>query len=201
MEHRNTPSSANTHRSALARSGSAVVLAHFGVTKFARKRSGSRRPIGAFFHVTAFLLALAASANTRADGDEYFIPHSRSLNPDGSRIQDVGGFMGNVKDETGKPIFDATITIAVNVETEAGPQRVTYTSYTDHLGHYRTYGPQQVVADLLQIETAINPADAQVVGVEKEGYVEARRLNRGRLNRSTGPVQVDFVVRRTTTSP
>ncbi len=146
--------------------------------------------------VALILLSIAFCVGARADGDEYFIPHSRSLNPDGSRVQDVGGFLGNVRDEAGRPVFDATITVAVTVETDAEPQRVTYTSYTDALGHYRTYGPEQVVADLLQIETTIDPKNVAIVGVEKEGYVEARRFNRGHLGKKAGPIQVDFIVKR-----
>ena len=142
------------------------------------------------------LLGLAISVGVRADGDEYFIPHSRSLNPDGSRVQDVGGFLGNVRDEAGKAVFDATITVAVTIRIDGEAQSLTYTSYTDTLGHYRTYGPEQVVADLMQIEAKVDPKDVQIVSVEKEGYTEVRRFNRGYLGSKSGPQQVDFVVKR-----
>ena len=142
------------------------------------------------------LLVCAGGAAVRADGDEFFLPHSSALNADGTRKEASGGFMGTVKDEAGGYIFDATVTIAVRVDTEDGPQRVAITCYTNEIGHYRSFGPDQIVLDLLQIETKVPRENVEIVSVEKEGYVEVRRLNRGVIGKKTGPTQVDVVMRR-----
>ncbi len=147
-------------------------------------------------HGVLIFTVLCLSNTARADGDEFFLPHSSALNPDGTRKDTVGGFAGTVKDEAGKYIFDATVTIAIRVDTEDGPQRVTLTCYTNEIGHYRSFGPDQIVLDLLQIATNVPRENVEIVSVEKDGYVEVRRLNHGVIGKATGPTQVDIVMRR-----
>jgi hypothetical protein len=147
-------------------------------------------------HFTAALLAAVGTAGAAlANGDDYFSTRSSLFNPDGSRRKAAAGFFGQVKDDGGKMLKDATLTVAINVPTDAGVERVTYNAYTDVLGRYHTLDPAGVVATLLGLEVEVRPDQLEMVGVEAEGYVEMRRINRSRRGRS-GPGEIDFIMTR-----
>ncbi len=131
----------------------------------------------------------------RADGDDFFAYQSRSFNPDGSRALAKNGFYGNVRDEDGNLLRDATLTVSVTIETEEGPRQVNYNSYTNIIGRYRTLDASGVVSDLLGIEADIKPSDVKLIGVEKKGYAQVRRLNRTRPGQ-TGLLEVDFIMKK-----
>lgn len=145
---------------------------------------------------TALAAALggAAVSPSWADGDEFFAFRSKLFNENGARAEVDIGFVGSVKDEAGARLADAVITVAVNVETENGVQRVTFDSYTDLLGRYRTLDAAGAAADLLGIEVYLLPEDVELIGVEKEGYVQVRRFQRGTSGKETIQ-EVDFIMR------
>jgi hypothetical protein len=148
--------------------------------------------------IRAILLALVlvVPGTVWADGDDFFAFQSRTFNPDGSRNIAKNGFLGNVRDEDGNLLHDATLTVSVKIETEDGPKAVTYNSYTNVMGRYRTLDAASVVSDLLGIDTTIKPGDVQLLGVEKKGYVQMKRLNRSRTGQ-TGVLEVDFIMKKT----
>lgn len=142
----------------------------------------------------AAALMVFAASRAWADGDEFFTFRSRLFNENGARAEVDIGFVGSVKDDAGARIADAVITVAVSVETENGVQRVTFDSYTDLLGRYRTLDAAGAAADLLGIEVYLLPEDVELIGVEKEGYVQVRRFLRGTSGKETIQ-EVDFIMR------
>ncbi len=140
-------------------------------------------------------LALLVPCAARADGDDFFAFSSRTFNPDGSRAIAKNGFFGNVRDDEGNLLRDATLTVSVTVPGEDGPRQVNYNSYTNVLGRYRTLDASGVVSDLLGIEADFKPGDVKLVGVEKKGYVQTRRLNRSRPGQA-GVLEVDFIMKK-----
>ena len=150
-----------------------------------------------FFLCCAVLAAVfSVPGVVRADGDDFFAFQSRTFNPDGSRNIARNGFFGNVRDDDGNLLRDATLTVAVTIQTEEGPRQVNYNSYTNIIGRYRTLDATNVVSDLLGIEADLKPGDVKLVGVEKKGYTQMRRLNRSRPG-TTGVFEVDFIMKKT----
>ena len=142
----------------------------------------------------AAIAALIPGA-ARADGDDFFAFQSRTFNPDGSRAVAKNGFFGNVRDDDGNLLRDAILTVSVTVETDEGPRQVNYNSYTNILGRYRTLDASGVISDLLGIEADLKAGDVKLVGVEKKGFTQARRLNRSRPGQ-TGLLEVDFIMKK-----
>ncbi len=141
------------------------------------------------------LVVLVSSGKASANGDEFFAFKSTTINPDGSRKLAEAGFFGSVKDEAGNYIDDATITVAVTVPSESGePQRLMYDAYTNVLGRYRTLDPSGAASDLLEMEIKVAPEDVELLGVEKKGYKQLRRIDRSRRSQKKGMVEVDFIV-------
>jgi hypothetical protein len=160
--------------------------------QFASSTGSPRAVLGAAG--LALLLWGAASA-VLADGDDFFTFRSKSFGADGSRNVVKNGFFGAVKDDAGNYLKDAVLTIAVNVRTADGSQRITYNSYTNVVGRYRTLDAASVAADLLQVNADVQPQDVELLGVEKAGYVQLRRLDRSRRGQG-GVREIDFVMRR-----
>ena len=136
------------------------------------------------------ILSWASVGPARADGDDYFV--SELFNPDGSPVSQ-GGFAGIVKDASGKLVKDATIKIALKVDTGQGAFPIAYNAYTNELGRYRSLDPKGVVADFLAIDVEIDPKTVDVTAT-KEGYDMARRFVRGRP-KSGGFYEIDFVLK------
>ena len=132
---------------------------------------------------------LVTAPGARADGDDFF--RSEVFKADGTRLKH-SGYYGSVKDDRGKHIYDATITVSVTVTTEQGSQQVVFNAYTDLLGRYRTLDVAGVVFDLTAIETEIDPKTVEVT-VAKKGYVTVRRLNRAKPGQA-GAIEIDFVM-------
>lgn len=139
--------------------------------------------------------AILAPGIALADGDDFFAFQSRTFNPDGSRAVAKNGFFGSVRDDDGNMLRDATLTVAVTIQTEEGARQVNYNSYTNVIGRYRTLDATNVVSDLLGIKADLKPGDIKLVGVEKKGYAMVRRVNRSRPGQ-TGVVEIDFIMKK-----
>jgi hypothetical protein len=130
-----------------------------------------------------------------ADGDQFFEFRSKLFNEKGGRGELKIGFFGSVKDEQGNRLTDAVLTVAVDVPTEQGPLRVTYSAFTNEIGRYRTLDATGAVADLLGAPFDIAPDTVSLLDAEKEGYVQTRRLIRGKAGKH--PImEIDFVMRK-----
>jgi hypothetical protein len=143
-----------------------------------------RRPTLVF--ALAFILGASVA---RADGDEFFASVLRQAG-EGAKT----GFVGNVKDDEGHFLQDAVLTVVVKVPGEGGPTDVTYRSYTNMLGRYRTLDAADVVALVQGTEVELKPEDVMLVGVAKDGYTQIRRLDRSRAGQAVR--EIDFVMKK-----
>ncbi len=127
----------------------------------------------------------------RADGDDFF--QSELFNPDGTPVRQ-NGFVGTVKDDSGRYIEDATITVRVTVDLGQTKQPLAYNAYTNALGRYRTLDVNGVVADFFAVDVDIDPKDIDVTA-EKQGYILQQRFNRGPTGK-VGPIEINFVLKK-----
>jgi hypothetical protein len=138
--------------------------------------------------VIALMLAFGASL-AHADGDEFFASVLRQAGGGAKN-----GFMGNVKDDEGRLLPDAIVTVLVKAPGEGGPTDVTYKSYTNMLGRYRTLDPVDVVGLIQGVDVELKPEDVTLVGVSKDGYTQVRRLDRSRTGQAVR--EIDFVMKK-----
>ncbi|MBY0510559.1 MAG: hypothetical protein K2P94_10475 [Rhodospirillaceae bacterium] len=91
---------------------------------------------------------------------------------------------GSIKDENGKFLDGVTVTI------EVAEPHLSYDSYTNVLGRFRTLDVGRAVKDLGYT------MDARKVSLTlfKSGYKMVRQLNRGRVGQNEGAVEVNFVM-------
>ncbi len=123
----------------------------------------------------------------QADGDEFFASTLRTVG-EGAK----NGFIGSVKDDEGHPLQDAVLTVMVKVPGES--EDVTYRSFTNILGRYRTLDAADVVSVLQGTDVELKPDDVKLVGVAKDGYTQVRRLDRSRTGRTVR--EIDFVMKK-----
>ncbi len=138
--------------------------------------------------VFALILAFGVS-RAHADGDEFFASVLRQAG-EGAK----NGFMGNVKDDEGRLLPDAIVTVLVKAPGEGGPTDVTYKSYTNMLGRYRTLDPVDVVGLIRDIDVVLKPEDVTLVGVAKDGYTQVRRFDRSKPGQAVR--EIDFVMKK-----
>lgn len=140
----------------------------------------------------ALALAFACGASAvLANGDEFFASSLRSVGAGGgARI----GFLGSVKDDEGHYLEEAELTVLVTVPTGDGTEDVTYKSFTDVIGRYRTLDASDVVSIVKGIDIELKPTDVKLVGVSKEGYTQVRRFDRSRTGQSVR--EIDFVMKK-----
>jgi hypothetical protein len=91
---------------------------------------------------------------------------------------------GNVKDEHGKYLKNAAVTVIVN------EPRLAYTSNTDILGHFRSLDIGRAVQGL---GYPLDPTQVRVA-VKLPGYVEIQHVYRGKYRQNRGAVEWNFVM-------
>lgn len=91
---------------------------------------------------------------------------------------------GNVKDDRGRYIESATVTVKV-----AEP-RLAYTSQTGILGRFRTLDIGRAIQGL---GYEVDPSQIEVT-IEFPGYHVVRRLHRGKRGQNKGAIEMNFVL-------
>ena len=141
--------------------------------------------------VVAFAFILNVSP-VYADGDDFFAFQL------GANEGTKNGFMGSVKDEKGNFLSGAMLTVVVKApsvdEADDSPIEVTFKSFTNFMGRYRTLNVDDVVSVINEAQVALKPEDIRLVGVSKAGYQQIRRLDRSRPGQPMR--EVDFVMRK-----
>ncbi len=150
----------------------------------------SRRSAGSARHgiVVALMLFAAPFDYASGNGDEFFRDDAFS---DDVPLDTQTIFSGSIRDEEGNYIEDATITVAITVQTPRGERRITYNAYTNNIGRYRTLDVASVVLVMEEVEITVDPADVEL-SVEKTGYEVVRRLDRSRARQKSGVFEIDF---------
>jgi hypothetical protein len=105
-------------------------------------------------------------------------------------------FAGSVKDQDGQPIPDATITVAITVDTPRGEREITYNAYTNNIGRYRALDVATVIMVMEQVTITVDPRQAELT-VAKPGFEVVRRLDRSRRSQTSGVFEIDFTMRAT----
>ena len=140
------------------------------------------------------VLVMVAGTNVAlGNGDEFFRDDAFS---DDKPLETQVIFSGSVKDEAGRYVEDATITVALTVATPRGERRIAYNAYTNNIGRYRTLDVASVVLVMEEIEVAVDPRTVEL-SVAKPGYEVTRRLDRSRAGQTSGVFEVDFWMDRT----
>lgn len=93
---------------------------------------------------------------------------------------------GNVKDERGKYVEAAVVTVFVK------EPRLNYTSQTDILGRFRTLDIGRAIRGL---GYEVDPSQIDIV-IESPGLRVARRVYRGKRGQNKGAVEINFVMER-----
>jgi len=102
-------------------------------------------------------------------------------------------FTGSVKDQQGNYIEDATITVALTVNTPRGERRITFNAYTNNIGRFRTLDAATVVLVMEEVEVDVDARQIELT-VGKPGYEVVRRLDRSRRGQKRGVFEVDFTL-------
>lgn len=136
------------------------------------------------------LLALLAGPAI-ANGDNYFRFNVFADKPLDQQVI----FAGTVKDEDGRRIKDARLTIGVVIPIEVGEKRVTYNAYTNDLGRFRSLDVASVVLALEELEVSVDAAKV-TLSIDKPGYEEVRRIARSKRGQKNGIFEVDFTMRK-----
>jgi hypothetical protein len=118
-------------------------------------------------------------------------PHVAHGNGDEFFRDNAFSYSGSVRDESGNYIEDATITVAITVQTPRGERQISYNAYTNNIGRYRTLDVASVVLVMEEIELEVDP-DVVELSVEKSGYRVTRRLDRSRALQLNCVFEVDF---------
>lgn len=134
------------------------------------------------------LVMLALADQAAANGDEFFRDNAFS---DDKPLEEQVIFSGRVRDEAGGYIEDATITLAITVQTPRGERRISYNAYTNNIGRFRALDVATVVLVMEEIEVDVDPKAVEIT-VEKEGYRLSRRLSRSKARQTRGVFEIDF---------
>ena len=141
------------------------------------------------FAALAFILG---APSVHADGDDFF---GTQL---GINVGATNGFMGSVKDDRGNYLSGATLTVVAKApsvdEADDTPIDVTFKTFTNIIGRYRTLNADDVVSVISGAAVTLKPEDLTLVGVSKEGYRQVRRLDRSRRGQSMR--EIDFVMKK-----
>ncbi len=143
------------------------------------------------FVVFAFVLG---APSVYADGDDFFAYQLRAVGDSGTNAGAKNGFLGSVKDDQGNYLRDATLTIQVTAPSDVGPVDVTYKSFTNVIGRYRTLDAGDVVSLLKGFDVVLKPSDVKLVGVTKVGYTQVQRVDRSRAGQAIR--EIDFVMKK-----
>jgi hypothetical protein len=136
---------------------------------------------------------LALLAGTAfANGDNYFRFNVFADKPLDQQVI----FAGTVKDEDGRRIKDARLTIGIVIPVEVGEKLVTYNAYTNDLGRYRSLDVASVVLALEELEVSVD-ASKVTLRIDKTGHEEVRRISRARGGQKNGIFEVDFTLKKT----
>jgi hypothetical protein len=93
---------------------------------------------------------------------------------------------GNVKDDRGNHLENASVTVVVD------DPRLSYTSDTDILGHFRSLDIGRAIRGL---GYPVDPTLIKVT-VKRPGFVEVQHFYRGKYGQSKGAVEWNFVMTR-----
>lgn len=126
-----------------------------------------------FFCVLALFLTTPAWSN----GDLFFNLYEIPGKP-------VYVVFGNVKDDRGNYLENAAVTVVVD------DPRLSYTSDTDVLGHFRSLDIGRAIRGLGY------PVDPTVikVTVQKPGFIEVQHVYRGKYRQNKGAVEWNFIM-------
>ncbi len=117
------------------------------------------------------------SRSVLANGDEFF------------GAEEIPGqtefvYFGSVKDENGKYLD------AVEVTFNITEPPLTYVSYTDILGRFRTLDAGRAIVDLgFEVDTSNFE-----ISVARDGYKQVRKMNRSPVRAKKGAFEVNFVM-------
>lgn len=138
-------------------------------------KSISRRK--ALVGVAALVATASVGRNALANGDEFF------------GAEEIIGqteyvYFGSVKDEKGNYLD------AVEVTFNISEPPLTYVSYTDILGRFRTLDAGRAIVDLgYEVDTT-----KFQLNVARDGYMRTRRMNRSPLRAKKGAFEINFVM-------
>lgn len=124
------------------------------------------------------VMALVCADLTWANGDLFFEAMEIPGKPEYV-------IFGNVKDERGKYLAGATVTVNV-----AEPM-LSYTAETSVIGRYRTLDIGRAITGL---GYEVDPSRIEVT-VTHPGYSVARRAYRGKFGQKKGAVEMNFVMK------
>ena len=141
------------------------------------------------FAVFAFVLGAPA---VYADGDDFFAFQL------GNNKDDTNVFTGNVKDDQGKYLSGATLTIVITApsidELDDTPIDLTFKTFTNFMGRYRTLNADDMASVFSGDAVTVKREDIKLVGVSKAGYTQIRRIDRSRPGR---PIrEIDFIMKK-----
>lgn len=141
------------------------------------------------FAMLAFALGAPA---VQADGDDFFAFQL------GTNAGAKSGFTGSVKDDKGNFLNGAMLTILVTApsvdEADDTPIDVTFKSFTNFMGRYRTLSADDMVSVISGAAVSLKPEDVKLVGVSKAGYTQIRRIDRSRSGQAMR--EIDFVMKK-----
>lgn len=127
-----------------------------------------------------------------ANGDDFFA--FQLGNNEGTK----NGFVGSVKDDKGNYLSSAMLTVVVKApsvdEADDSPIEVTFKSFTNNIGRYRTLSVDDMVSVISGAQVAVKAEDVKLVGVSKPGYKQIRRLDRSRAGQPMR--EIDFVMKK-----
>ena len=141
------------------------------------------------FAVFAFVLG---APSAYADGDDFFAFQL------GNSVGAKNVFIGSVKDDRGKVLSGAALTVLVKApsvdEADDTPIDVTFKTFTNFMGRYRTLNADDMVSVISGAAVEVKPEDIKLVGASKEGYTQIRRIDRSRAGQ---PIrEIDFIMKK-----
>jgi hypothetical protein len=135
---------------------------------------------------------VVGAPSVHADGDDFFAFQL------GTNAGTKNSFIGSVKDDRGNFLSGATLTILVKApsvdEADDSPIDVTFKSFTNVIGRYRTLSADDMVSVISGAAVVLKPEDVKLVGVTKAGYKQIQRIDRSRPGRSMR--EIDFVMKK-----
>ena len=127
-----------------------------------------------------------------ADGDDFFAFQL------GVNEATRNGYIGTVKDDKGNFLSGAMLTFVVKApsvdEADDSPIDVTFKSFTNFMGRYRTLNVDDMVSVINGAQIALKPDDIKLVGVSKQGYRQIQRFDRSRTGQPMR--EIDFVMKK-----
>ncbi len=125
----------------------------------------------------ALVAAAGVGGRAFANGDEFF------------GAEEIPGqtefvYFGSVKDEKGGYLDAVEVTFSISEPP------LTYVSYTDVLGRYRTLDAGRAIVDLgYEVDTS-----KFELNVARDGYMQTRRMNRSPSRAKKGAFEINFVM-------